>query len=86
MCVELQKCQLLCSDCHKEKTKVNKDGYSLRAKGERVNTAKLTESSVKEIKLRLNSFTDTQLAKEFKVSRKAISFIRCGVTWKHVTV
>lgn len=47
---ELKKCQLLCIECHDNKTKENKDGY-LKNKcfGSRVSTAILNEQQVLDI-------------------------------------
>ena len=62
--------------------KVNK---SRQAKGSDVYLAKLTEDSVVKIKERLSrgEFINV-IAKEYNVSRQAISQINNGTTWKHV--
>ena len=81
---ELNKCQLLCEKCHIEKTKINKDGYSKRAKGSQIATSKLTEEVVSEIKVRLNTESVGQVAKELGLHSATINFIKAGKTWKHV--
>lgn len=57
-------------------------GYPLGCKN---SNAKLTESTVGEIKAALRSgMSGYRLAKQFGVSERAINFIRHGRTWKHV--
>lgn len=56
------------------------------ARGERVSTAKLTESQVREIRqtyaARLAS--QDELASRFDVSRRSIGFIISGKNWRHI--
>lgn len=80
---ELEKCQLLCQKCHIVKSILGKDGYNKRAKGSSIGASKLTENVVKDIKNKLDSHTDKELAEIYKVGRKSINNIRHGVTWKH---
>lgn len=59
------------------------NGRSVR--GERINTAKLTEAAVLEIRYRaVNGETNLALAAEFGVPDTAISQIVRGKNWKHV--
>lgn len=57
----------------------------LHAHGTRVNTCKLSEEQVREIKyfLKLGCKTTT-LAKEYGVSQSAIALIKGGRNWKHI--
>lgn len=54
------------------------------AHGERVNTAKLSQSQVREIirETRILKVPCVQVAKRYKVSRSAISAIKHGKTWR----
>jgi len=55
--------------------------------GEGVHLAKLTDASVREIKIALMSDTSVKkLAKDYEVDSRAIRRIREGVTWKHIEV
>lgn len=81
---ELSKCQLLCDKCHIDKTKQSQDGYEKRAKGSRVNMAKLKESDIPKIRMLTNTLSDEEIATMFDVSRRTIGNIRTKVTWKHV--
>lgn len=51
-------------------------------RGERVNTAKLTEKSVRDIKA--SKTPSKMLAKQFGVSVSAIIRIKSGKTWSHI--
>lgn len=56
------------------------------AKGERVGTAKLTETQVREILSRLaHGETKKALAREYGVSDTLIRFIATGKTWRHIS-
>lgn len=56
-------------------------------RGEKVNTAKLNEKSVLEIRLRKSKGENSnQLAQEYGVSKSAINRIARGETWKHLLV
>jgi hypothetical protein len=61
------------------KDKVNKNR---QAKGEKVNTAKLTEEQV--IAIRNDKRTVAVIGKEYGVDGSLISFIKIGKIWKHV--
>lgn len=78
---ELAKCQVLCADCHTEKTVANEEhGFGVRARH-----AKLTEAQVKEIRTRVSSGeTKRGLAREYGVDEKAIRAIINGETWKQL--
>ncbi len=56
------------------------------ARGEKQHSAKLTERSIKEIRRRYASGTETtySLASEFKVSQVTISCVIRRKTWRHV--
>ncbi|MEK6281852.1 MAG: HNH endonuclease signature motif containing protein [Acidobacteriota bacterium] len=55
------------------------------ARGERVNTAQLTESGVREILVALKHGAGlTELGRKYGVCKQAIYSIREGKTWKHV--
>ncbi len=74
---ELKKCQLLCNDCHKEKTKTEMNG-------EKHPNAKLTQSQVDEIRERLNNGEiGRHLAKEFGVGPMQISRIKNFKRWSN---
>lgn len=54
-------------------------------RGERVSTAQLTESDVREILLALRNGSGlTELGRKYGVCKQAIYSIREGKTWKHV--
>jgi hypothetical protein len=75
---ELAKCQVLCKPCHDAKSSGE---IGVR---EFISQAKLTETQVLEILGRGNE-SGVGLAREFGVSKYAISKLRCGVTWKHLS-
>lgn len=80
---ELNKCQLLCHECHLEKSKI--DAHRNPAKGSRVGTSKLIENDVIEIKKRLKKGDKMiQIAETFNISYVTIRFIRSGRLWKHI--
>jgi hypothetical protein len=53
-------------------------------KGSKNHSAKLTETDVKQIRRLLTHNTQRELARVFKVSDGAISFIANNKTWKHI--
>lgn len=56
-----------------------------QARGEKVNTAKLSSDQIKQIRIRsVNGETESRLANEFGVSQPAIFFIVHRMTWKHI--
>jgi hypothetical protein len=61
-----------------------KNGHTL--KGAAVNTAKLTDAKVRQMrKLRAeNQLTTTELVSKFGVCRSSVKYILAGTTWKHV--
>lgn len=64
----------------------NKNRLKLR-RGIEVNTAKLTEEEVMEIrKAKSKGVNSYQLAKKFNVGRSTINRIALGITWKHLPV
>ncbi len=54
--------------------------------GEITKTAKLTQQQVVEIKRRLGSCSQTQLAREFSISNTQMSRIATNQSWAHVVV
>ena len=59
----------------------------LKAKGEKIGTAKLTESMVWAIKWFLDKgHTHTELSKAFRISRPTITLIANSKTWKHIAL
>jgi len=82
---ELKKCQLLCKPCHITKTSEAKDGFNKRARGSKINTAKLTEEIVKEIKTLFGKKSDVEIGKLYNIGRRSIGNIKHGVTWKHIS-
>jgi hypothetical protein len=61
--------------------------YKPNKKGENNGQSKLTELQVREIKIRLiKGEVGWQIAKEYNISRRAISDINCGKTWSHIKV
>ena len=53
--------------------------------GERSGASKLTEESVREIRMEIaRGESQRALAKRFGVSPPQISYIKNGLTWKHV--
>lgn len=67
---ELEKCQLLCVGCHKNKTKMNKE-YTINRK------RKLNEDQISEIFEKiLEGKRLLEIAKEYGVSRPAISHLK----------
>ena len=54
-------------------------------RGERVNTARLTESQVREIKARIaGGEGDASIARSYGVGRNTVNRIRTEVSWRHV--
>lgn len=83
---ELEKCQLLCQSCHIEKTKLFKDGYRKRARGESVSSSVLTDSLVLKIRrLYQSGVSLNQLSMDFPdVKRSTLYAVVSNRTWKHV--
>ena len=78
---ELAKCQVLCSECHLEKTISEKKDIL----GSETSQAKLDESSVRDIKRRLHSGSrQSDLASEYGVRKQTINDIAKGRTWSHI--
>ena len=72
---EVDKCQLLCKQCHDEKT---------TASGERILTRKssFTEEDIRFI--RESKLTNDELARYYLVTSATIWKIRSRMTWKHI--
>lgn len=78
---ELKKCQLLCRDCHHEKTKIHRD-YPL---GEEKHSSKLTETQVKEIRrLVASGETKRGTGRVFNISESTVRAIVARRTWTHI--
>lgn len=81
---ELTKCQVLCHDCHWQKTVINKE----LARGETSGQSKLMEYQVIEAK-RLyaqGTMNFDQLSRHFACSETTIRDAVRGKTWSHVSV
>jgi len=60
--------------------------YKPNKQGQNNGQAKLREQQVKEIKRRLAlGERQSVIAKAFNVSKRAVSDIKCGKTWAHIT-
>lgn len=81
---ELSKCQVLCSRCHKEKTKLEGSRHKNVAKGEKVWSSKLSEDRVREILKLKGKMTIRAIGEKFGVSHASINDILKGKKWKHV--
>lgn len=82
---EIEKCQLLCREHHKEKSRANGSFGKNRLVGSMSKMAKLNEDMVREIIVLLKSGEKMQLiADKFCVSYKTIANIKHGKNWKHV--
>lgn len=82
---ELTKCQLLCKQCHVKKSRSEGSFTKNKARGERVNHAKLTASAVRLIRsAHQDGATETELAERFGVTRRNINMVVKRETWKHV--
>ena len=79
---ELAKCQVLCEDCHKEKTIINKE-FGICRFGENHPLIKLTDNDVLEIRntYKKGGITHKQIAEKYNVGRSTITEIINGV-WR----
>lgn len=86
--VEVKKCQLLCSDCHKKKTAIDGYCHENRPRGENVAGAVLTEEQVQQIKtLRNEGKTLNELMRVFPgIKKSTIYAVISGRSWNHVTI
>ena len=81
---ELNKCQLLCSHCHQQKSKGDGSFIKNRAYGMKL-AQKLIPSDVMTIRTLLNAgVTQQVLANQFGVNRSTISRIGSRKIWKRV--
>lgn len=82
---ELDKCQLLCRDCHVEKTKSDGSGRQLStyARGDKINTSKFSQMDIDSIREKYKPFvySYSMLAKEYGVSRSSIVHVVKNRTW-----
>lgn len=60
--------------------------HGVQAKGERINTAKLTEEQVREIRKRFaeGGVSKAELSRRYSVTQGTIYYIICLKTWKHI--
>lgn len=72
-------CQLLCKNCHREKS--NKE-----ISGESCHASKLSHEDVKKILVRIKKgIPQVEIAKEFGVGAMQISRIKNGTRWRYMT-
>jgi hypothetical protein len=55
-----------------------------QAKGVKNSATKLTEQNVKDIRRLSKTFTQTELARLFKVSQSTISYVATRICWRHL--
>lgn len=81
---ELAKCQVLCEECHKIKSKLQIDITQNAAKGEKHYKSKLTQIQVDEIRTRYKeeNITHQKLANEYGVARTTVTEIINFHWWK----
>jgi hypothetical protein len=79
---ELAKCQVLCPPCHIVKTIENGE----HRRGEQSGQAKLTETSVLEIRAlhKTGQLSYRELGRRFAVAHRTIQAIVGRETWKHI--
>lgn len=79
--VELEKCDVLCRDCHDQ---IHREMDHL--KGEQIGSHKLTESAVVDIRKRYSAggITLQQLADEYEVDKTQIQRVVKRISWRHV--
>ena len=75
---EQAKCQVLCADCHQDKT--NRAGETGR--GEKNRTTKLTEMDIRAI--RSSSESVAEIMKRFGIGNAQVYRIRSRKQWRHV--
>lgn len=73
---ELAKCQVLCEDCHKEKSR------NEHPKGEDTHTATITEAEA--LAIRRSTEPTRVLAQRYGFNRRTIQRIRSGDKWSHL--
>lgn len=81
---ELSKCQVLCKECHLNKSIGERSLAKNTLRGSQIVGAKLNEASVIEIRKEVGKVTDTSLAHKYQVSRETIRDIRVRRTWVHI--
>lgn len=82
---ELAKCQVLCERCHAVKSEEYLVREALRVRGELHYRSKLNEQKVREIRARhASGETFTELAKEYGISRQALTRVVQRENWKWV--
>jgi 5-methylcytosine-specific restriction endonuclease McrA len=80
---ELEKCQVLCYECHNTKSSAHK---SIIHRGTSHNS-KLNESQVIEIRIRLrNGEVGAKIGRDFNVTRYTISDIKLNKSWSHIQI
>lgn len=83
---ELNKCQLLCDNCHHKKSNIDGSHEFERLKGEKCNLSKLKKEEILLIRKLYDTdkYTKTKLAKYFHTTRSNIYQIVNRITWKHI--
>jgi len=65
----------------------DRDNKNRQAKGTMVNTAKLTEEQIKEIRNKLKlGMKQKEIAKEYDINKSHIFRIKNGISWAHVKI
>jgi hypothetical protein len=65
----------------------DRDNKNRQAKGSMVNTAKLTEEQIKEIRNKLKlGMKQKEIAKEYDINKSHIFRIKNGISWAHIKI
>jgi len=85
--IELAKCQVLCYDCHLEKSKVDITDLDYESiSGENNINNKYSEERIEEIiALRSQGIRTNTIARMLNVNRHLVGDVINGRSWKHVT-
>lgn len=76
---ELAKCQVLCENCHKEKSATE------APKGSQHGMSKLTEDEVVEMRRMYSSgVRQYELVRLFKIDKRTVSLVVNNKMWKHI--
>lgn len=67
-----------------KENKAHSVAFGRQAKGEKVNSAKLTAKKVLEIRAQNGLYSTRKLSQKYGVCASSISYILCRKTWKHI--